>query len=92
MIVRILGQGQVEVDDADMAAVDALDDRLYDAVEHDDETSFGAALAELHEMLGRVGRPLPAEHFGPSDLVLPDADATIAEVKALLRTHEEVEA
>jgi hypothetical protein len=31
-----------------------------------------------------VGTPVPADHLGPSELILPGADATLDEVRALL--------
>lgn len=89
MIIRILGHGQITVDDGAMADIEPLDDRLHDAVERGDDAAFAEALAELHQLLDRVGHPLPMDHFGPSDLVLPDLDASMAEVQALLGSHEQ---
>ena len=91
-IIRILGRGQVSVDDAAAAEIEPLDQRLHDAVDQDDHAGFATALGELHQLLEKIGQPVPVEHFGPSDLVLPGPDASLAEVQGLLATHEEAAA
>lgn len=84
MIVRILGEGQYEIDDSDRRELDKLDTVLVEAVDTADETSFGPALHALTSEVRRVGQLLPDDHFAPSDLVVPFADATLAETQRLL--------
>jgi hypothetical protein len=84
VIVRILGEGQLDVPDAEFETLNVLDDALQSAVEAADEERFGAALADL---LGRVrssGTPVPADQLVSSKLILPSADASLAEVRDLL--------
>jgi hypothetical protein len=84
VIVRILGEGQLDVADADLDGLNELDDNLQRAVDSDDETAFAQALAALLARVREVGTPLPVEEIVPSDLVLPSADASLPEVRELL--------
>jgi hypothetical protein len=47
MIVRILGEGQYELSDDDVSALNDLDARVESAVEAGDEDDFRAALTAL---------------------------------------------
>ena len=84
MIVRILGEGQVDVPDAELDALNKLDDQLQSAAEGGDEVAFAAALSALLGRVRQVGKPLGDAELVPSDLVLPSADASLAEVRELL--------
>jgi hypothetical protein len=84
VIVRILGEGQLDVPDGELDGLNALDDALAAAVESGDEQEFAQALAGLLGRVREVGRPLPEEEIVSSDLVLPTADASLAEVRELL--------
>lgn len=84
MIVRILGEGQLEVPDSAHDALNELDTVLQQACDADDAERFDAALGELLAKVREVGTPLPDEQIVPSELILPSADASLAEVKALL--------
>lgn len=84
MIVRILGEGQFDVPDGDVDALNELDAQLAAAVEHGDQTAFEAALADLLDRVRTRGAPVPADRLEPSEAVLPPADATPAEVHGLL--------
>ena len=84
MIVRILGEGQLELADDQLDALNALDAKVEDAVAAGDEEAFGTALAALLDGVRRSGQPLAADSLEDSDLILPPADATIAEVRELL--------
>jgi len=84
VIVRILGEGQLDVADSELDGLNALDAELQTAVESDEEGRFLQALVALVAKVREVGRPLPADEIVPSDLVLPSADASLAEVRELL--------
>ena len=84
MILRILGEGQLEVTDEALLELNDLDDQLIHAVEKGDETLFHKALANLVNKVREVGKPMADDHLGPSELILPGADATLDEVRALL--------
>jgi hypothetical protein len=84
VIVRILGEGQVDVPDGELESLNNLDDALQDAVDGGDEAAFTQSLAALLSRVRQVGRPLPDDEIVSSDLVLPSADASLAEVRELL--------
>lgn len=84
MIVRILGEGQLEVPDDHLRTLERLDRALVEAVEADDPARFRTALAQLLGSVRAVGRPLPGDRLTPSDLVLPGADSALADVRSLL--------
>jgi hypothetical protein len=84
VIVRILGEGQYEVDDSQRGALDQLDDALMATVDGGDEAGFATALGTLVSEVRRTGTPLDDDAFTPSDLVVPFVDATLEETKGLL--------
>ncbi len=89
MIVRILGEGQYTVPEDQRAALATLDDAIADAVDHGDEARFAEALAALAAEVRSSGVAVADDAFAPSDLVVPFADASLAETKALLADHGE---
>jgi len=84
MIVRILGEGQLEVPDRFLAELNELDAALESAVAADDEPAFGRALADLVDRVRAHGTAVPDEMVVPSEAILPQPDSTITEVRALL--------
>ena len=84
MILRILGEGQLEVSDEALLELNELDDVLINAVEKSDEGLFHTALAKLVDKVRAVGKPVADDHLGPSELSLPGPDATLDEVRGML--------
>jgi hypothetical protein len=84
VIVRILGEGQLDVPDGELDALNRLDDELQAAVDSGEDTTFTASLGALLSKIRQVGRPLPDDDIVPSELVLPSSDASLAEVRELL--------
>lgn len=84
MIVRILGEGQFELAEAEMDKLNELDAKVEAAVEADDEDAFETALADLLEEVRNQGSRLADDSLEDSDLILPPSDATIEEVREML--------
>jgi hypothetical protein len=84
MIVRILGEGQLRVDDSTSAELNSLDAELEKAVNSGDEPAFRSALLALLNRVRELGTPLAADFLEPSDSILPRADADLDEVRSLL--------
>lgn len=84
MIVRILGEGQFRLDDEAFAAANAIDERLLQAAEADDDAAFQAALAELLELVASRGEPLPPDELNPSDAIVPGHGTSLVEARELL--------
>ena len=84
MIVRILGEGQLEVPDRFLAELNELDAALESAAAADDEPAFRKVLGYLVDRVRAHGTPVPDEMVVPSEAILPQPDSTITEVRALL--------
>jgi cell fate (sporulation/competence/biofilm development) regulator YlbF (YheA/YmcA/DUF963 family) len=84
MIVRILGEGQYEIDAAKLADLNELDKAVEHAIKVDDQLEFRQALTRLLTEVHEKGVPVADDVFTESDLVLPPSDATLAEVTQML--------
>ncbi len=84
MIVRILGEGQLAVDDAMSDELNELDAKLQAALNVGDEKAFRPALADLLARVRAAGTPIPAETLEASDVILPYSEASMDDVRALL--------
>ncbi len=84
MIVRIMGEGQVEISADDIAVLNELDSELEAAIETGDEDAFRERLHALLDKVRHVGKALPDDSLEPSELILPPADASIEEVREML--------
>ncbi|SFC71778.1 PspA-associated protein PspAA [Streptomyces aidingensis] len=84
MIVRIMGEGQVRLEDSHFAELNKLDDELLAEVESGDEAGFRRTLAALLSAVRTMGAPLPQDSLEPSELILPSPDASLEEVRAML--------
>jgi hypothetical protein len=77
MIARIMGEGQVRLADADLTRLNELDNELLATVESGDEEAFRRTLGALLDTVRSLGEP--------PELILPTADATLDEVRAMLK-------
>jgi hypothetical protein len=84
MIVRLMGEGQWQVEDALAARLDELDGETERAVEAGDEDALRAALEALHDAVRSGGEELGHDHLAPSDLVVPPVDLSLEEARQLL--------
>ncbi|MEU5881639.1 hypothetical protein [Spirillospora sp. NPDC047279] len=84
MIVRLMGEGQREIADGDLAKLNELDSAVEHAIESGDEGAFRRALHALLDQARVVGTPLAADSLEPSELILPPADASMDEVRSML--------
>jgi hypothetical protein len=83
MIIRILGEGQFQMDDAATAELQALDADVEAAVKRNDQGALTAALGALLAR-ARQGTSLPPDSLEPSDVIIPYEDATVDEVRKLM--------
>ena len=85
MIVRIMGEGQVELADSHVAELNKLDDILLAEMESGDGPGFRTTLHALLDKVRELGSPLPDDSLEPSELILPASDATLEDVRSMLR-------
>jgi hypothetical protein len=84
MIIRIMGEGQWEIDDGHLEPLNRLDAAVEEAVGARDEVAFSQGLAALLHAVRVEGTRLEDDSLEDSDLILPPSDATMEEVRALL--------
>jgi hypothetical protein len=84
VIVRIMGEGQVEVDAGEIDALNGLDTQLQTAVEAGDEALYRQALTALTNRVRQVGTPVPDDALVPSDIVIPSSEISLDQVRELV--------
>lgn len=84
MIVRILGEGQLQVEDSATDELNVLDAELEKAVNAGDEQAFRPALSALLDRVRALGTPLADDALEPSDLILPYSEADLEDVREML--------
>lgn len=84
MIVRIMGEGQFVIPEGALPALNELDSELERAVIAEDEPSFRKVLAELLAQVRAAGEPAAPDDLQSSELILPRADASLADVSEML--------
>lgn len=80
MIVRILGEGQFLLDDAQLDALNTLDDAVEEAANSGDPEHVRRALTVLLETVREHGHPVDVDLLVDSDIILPDAEATLDQI------------
>lgn len=89
MIVRILNEGQFRLSDEAIASLNSFDDGVEQAVNAEDQAALTAVLQALLDDVRAHGEVVPDEELADSDLILPDAEATLADVRAWLSDTED---
>ncbi len=83
MLIRILGEGQFDVPDSELAEINRLDAALEAAL-RTSEDNFRQALDALLDRVREVGvRPAP-DHLEESTVILPFADASEEDIRDML--------
>lgn len=88
MIIRVLNRGQFRFDESHLGDLNACDDAVEAAMEARDQTRLTAALQTLIDEIEKLGERLPLDSLEESDLIVPDVDATIEDVEALMNDSE----
>ena len=83
MIIRLMNEGQFRVGDEVLQQLDRLDDEAVAALEAGDEETLDARLAAMWELVQTQGERLPDADLHPSDAIVPPADLTLEETRAL---------
>lgn len=88
MIVRILGEGQYRLNDEELDMLAALDDDVEAAAKAGDAEWLQRALVRLLEEVRTQGTPLDPDLLIDSDLILPDAETTVEQVREWMGNDE----
>jgi hypothetical protein len=79
MIVRISGEDQYRLDDAEKQKLNELENGVVAIVEGGSEDGFEEAFAEVLDYVRAHGTPLADDELEGSDVILPPADISFAE-------------
>jgi PspAA-like protein len=83
VIIRVIGQGQYDVDDDVIGQLDRLDGRAMAALERGDEAELDRSLDEMAKLVRERGSELPETALAASDVVIPPSDLTLDETRRL---------
>jgi hypothetical protein len=79
MIVRISGEGQYRLEDADAQQLNELENKVAQIVEGGVEDGFDEALAAVFDYVRSQGTELADDELEGSDVILPPADLSFTE-------------
>jgi hypothetical protein len=83
MIVRVLGEGQFEIDDEVAKGLNDLDDQAEQALEAGDREQLSKLLGRMAEAVRTNGTRLPDEDLSPSEAIIPPEDLSLDEAREL---------
>jgi len=83
VIVRVMGEGQFEIDDEVAKGLNELDEQAERALQSEDQEQLAELLERMAEAVRTNGARLPDEDLSPSEGIVPPPDLTLEEVKEL---------
>ena len=84
MIVRLMGEGQYEIDKKHLDAVNKIDNTIVQIL-NTGETAFNAEYKKLFDYVRKNGKKIPDEIIKPSDIIIPPADITLEEARKIFK-------
>jgi hypothetical protein len=81
VIIRIATEGQYELEDDAVPALNELDNEAVAACESGDEERFRTTFGKLLELIRTQGRPLDDDELEGSALILPPPDVSLEEAQ-----------
>ncbi|NJD77403.1 MAG: hypothetical protein FIB08_09960 [Candidatus Methanoperedens sp.] len=85
MIVRLMGEGQFEVEKECLDEVNKIDNNIVKIVNKGDEKAFRTEIKKMTECVRRQGKKVPVEVLKPSDVIIPPVDLTLEEAKKIFK-------
>jgi hypothetical protein len=82
VIVRISTEGQYELSEDDVAALNELDNQAVAACDSEDEAKFQDTFKQLLDFVRSKGQPVADDVLEGSDVILPPPDVSLAEARA----------
>ena len=80
MIVRLMGEGQYELDQKNLDEINKIDNEIVKIVNKGDEKTFKIQYKKLTEIVRKKGTPLANEILKPSDVIIPPAACIIGSI------------
>ncbi|MFL5919707.1 MAG: PspA-associated protein PspAA [Gaiellaceae bacterium] len=84
MIVRLMGEGQYDVDDEVAKGLNELDQQAAEALEAGDEERLSGLLRRMADAVRMNGARLPDDDLSPSEAIVPPDDLSLDEARELL--------
>jgi hypothetical protein len=83
VIVRVMGEGQFDVDEEVAKGLDELDGQAEQALEAGDQERLSELLRRMAEVVRTNGARLPDGDLSPSAAIIPPDDLTLEEANEL---------
>ena len=83
MIVRVMGEGQFDVDSEVAKGLDELDQQAGEALEAGDGERFAELLGRMADAVRTNGARLPEDDLSPSEAIIPPDDLSLEEAREL---------
>jgi hypothetical protein len=83
VIVRVMGEGQFEIDDEVAKGLDEIDEQAEQALEAGDQERFSELLRRMAHAVRTNGARLPDADLSPSEAIVPPDDLTLEEAREL---------
>jgi hypothetical protein len=83
VIVRLMGEGQYQVDDEVAKGLNELDERAAAALEAGDEEQLAELLRRMADAVRMNGSRLPDDDLSPSEAIVPPDDLSLDEAREL---------
>ncbi len=85
MIIRILGEGQYQVDQSLLDELNVIDNRIVDHVSRGKQKEFREDLGCLISTVERNGKRLDPKEIVKSDIIIPPKDLTLEEARGIFK-------
>ncbi len=85
MIVRLMGEGQYEIDKKHFDELNRIDNNIVKLVTKGDDKAFKSEFKKLADYVHKFGKKMPDNVLKPSDLIIPPADLTVDEAREIFR-------
>jgi hypothetical protein len=84
MIVRVMGEGQFEVDEEVAKGLNDLDEQAARALDAGDAEQLSELLRRMADAVRTNGARLPDDDLSPSEAIVPPDDLSLEEARELL--------
>jgi len=83
MIVRVLGEGQFEIDDEVAKGLNDLDEQAAEVVERGDQEQLSELLGRMADAVRTNGARVPDDDLRGSEAIVPPSDLSVDEAREL---------
>lgn len=83
MIVRLMGEGQYELDKKHLDEVNKIDNDIVKIVQKGDEKVFKSEYKKLSDYVRKNGKKISDNVIKPSEIIIPPSDLTLDEAKKI---------